>query len=493
MRRACGIQGGGSLGGKRQNRFELAAPALQPLERPVVPLADAGEASDALGAALTRAAQPPALLVQGGKRLRVLLLALCVDRTQLLELALDDRECLRGVPCFLARLLHRLLRTDRRLRDVRVSIPQARKLLRATPDAQIDGPDRLVQGRLTLGDAHHRLARVADRREGALDALADRTLGSTGLSAQAFLDADRLLRLVRRAERARQSRLELADLAREAGPADGGERELGLAQLLLQSTEFLGTLRLAAQRSELALDLAHHVLDARQVLHRALELALAGDLPAAEESRSRRLLDEQTQLLGLRVDDLRHAALLDHRVGLRAHAAAEEQLRHVAQAGRRVVDEVVRLARAEDLPLHRELGHASDVRREAVLLAGDGERGVGLLEGEDDLGEVQRRALRVADEDDVLHLLGAEVLDALLAQGPADRIGDVRLAAAVRAHDGVQPLGEAQPRVVAERFEAEQLDLPDAHTHLLVTAPRAPVPRARGLSHQLVVRVKAHH
>jgi hypothetical protein len=46
--------------------------------------------------------------------------------------------------------------------------------------------------------------------------------------------------------------------------------------------------------------------------------------------------------------------------------------------------------------------------------------------------------------------------------------------------------------VIAERFEAEQLDLPDAHTHLLVTAARAPMPRA-GLSHQFVVRVKAHH
>ena len=112
-----------------------------------------------------------------------------------------------------------------------------------------------MQGRLTLRDAHHRLAPSPTAAKARLDALADRTLSSTGLRAQAFLDADRLLRLADAPRRARAAS-ELADLAREAGPADGGERELGLAQLLLQSTEFLSTLRLAAQRSELALDLA---------------------------------------------------------------------------------------------------------------------------------------------------------------------------------------------------------------------------------------------
>src|SRR5690606_15710162 len=158
------------------------------------------------------------------------------------------------------------------------------------------------------------LAGLAERREGALDALADRALGDARFGATLLLDLHRGLRLARRFDRRAQRIVELADLAGQRGPALGRERELGLAQLLLERAELLGALRLTPQRAELTLDLAHHVLDARQVLRRALELALAGDLAAAEQRRAGGLLDEQPQLLGLRVDDLRHAALLDHRV-----------------------------------------------------------------------------------------------------------------------------------------------------------------------------------
>ena len=48
-----------------------------------------------------------------------------------------------------------------------------------------------------------------------------------------------------------------------------------------------------------------------------------------------------------------------------------------------------------------------------------------------------RRLARVAAlEDDVLHVLAAQALGALLAQHPGDRIDDVALAAAVGADDG---------------------------------------------------------
>ena len=61
-------------------------------------------------------------------------------------------------------------------------------------------------------------------------------------------------------------------------------------------------------------------------------------------------------------------------------------------------------------------------------------------------------------KDDVLHLRAAQVFDLLLAQHPGNGVGDVALAAAVRADDG----GDSVPckdylGVVGEGFETGDL------------------------------------
>ena len=58
-----------------------------------------------------------------------------------------------------------------------------------------------------------------------------------------------------------------------------------------------------------------------------------------------------------------------------------------------------------------------------------------------------------AGEDDVLHLVAAEALGALLAQHPGDGIGYVALAAAVGTDDGGHTLVESQLRAIGERFK----------------------------------------
>ena len=103
----------------------------------------------------------------------------------------------------------------------------------------------------------------------------------------------------------------------------------------------------ALQVLDLAVDLAQDVVDAQQVLARALHLALGGELAAAIERRAGGLLDEQAAVLRLGVDQLLDAPLLDDRVGLRADPGAEEQLGDVLQPAGRLVDEVLRLAGAE--------------------------------------------------------------------------------------------------------------------------------------------------
>ena len=67
------------------------------------------------------------------------------------------------------------------------------------------------------------------------------------------------------------------------------------------------------------------------------------------------------------------------------------------------------------------------------------------------LGWTIARALK----DDVLHLAAAQMLYALLAQNPGDRIGNVALAAAIRPDDaGDSVTGEDDFSVVREGFKA---------------------------------------
>ena len=80
-------------------------------------------------------------------------------------------------------------------------------------------------------------------------------------------------------------------------------------------------------------------------------------------------------------------------------------------------------------------------------------------QGQGDVGHPDRLAVPRAGEDHVLHAGAAEALGGLLAQHPADGIAEVRLPAAVRAHDGGNAAAvELEFGAVAERFESLQFD-----------------------------------
>src|SRR5207249_12237174 len=68
-----------------------------------------------------------------------------------------------------------------------------------------------------------------------------------------------------------------------------------------------------------------------------------------------------------------------------------------------------------------------------------------------------------AAEEDVLHPIAAQALGALFAHYPGDRIGDVALAASVRADDGGNALVEGKLRLVGEGFESVDFQAFKAH------------------------------
>ena len=180
---------------------------------------------------------------------------------------------------------------------------------------------------------------------------------------------------------------------------------------------------LARERPQLALHLGGDVLHAREMLVHALELARAFRLALLVLEHARRLLDERAAVLGLGLQDGIQVALADDGMRILAQARIVQDVEDVHAAGGGAVDQVLALARAV---------HAA---RDGDLGVVDGQRAVGVVEHEVDLGEPDAFARRRSGEDDVLHRLAAQVLGVALAEHPQNGVGDVRFARAVGSHD----------------------------------------------------------
>ena len=182
---------------------------------------------------------------------------------------------------------------------------------------------------------------------------------------------------------------------------------------------------------------------------RELQLgAMAASLEAAEPGR---LLDQRPPLGRPRREDRLDLALADDRVHPLAEPEVGEQLDEVEPPHRGPVDEVLPLAAAMQPP------------RDGELRVVDGQRTVGVVEEELDLAEVGRAARAAAGEEDVVRLLGPQLGRAEGAGGPADRVGDVGLAGAVRADDHADARLETDLDRVGEGLEATQLDGAQMH------------------------------
>ena len=231
----------------------------------------------------------------------------------------------------------------------------------------------------------------------------------------------------------------------------GEQPQPGVAGVGLDDGGPAGRLGLAAQRPELATDLAREVLHAGEVgLHR-LELAQRAFLALAVLEDAGRLLDEAAALLGGGAQHGVELALADDDVHLAADAAVAQQLLHVEQAARGAVDRVVGAAVAEHRAGDRHLGVV------------DRQRAVGVVDRQGHLGAAERRAAGGAGEDDVLHLAAAQRLGALLPHHPRERVDDVGLAGAVGAHDAGDARLEPQVGRRGEGLEALQGEALDVH------------------------------
>ena len=164
-----------------------------------------------------------------------------------------------------------------------------------------------------------------------------------------------------------------------------------------------------------------------------------------ELAEPRRLLHELAPLVRLRGEHRLDLALADDGVHRAAEADVREQLDEVGAANLCLVDEVLALAAAVQPPGDRDLGEVELAEAAALV-----------VEDQLDLAALRRRPALSPVEEDVVRLLGAQLGRRQRAGRPDDRIGDVRLARAVRADDDGDAGLELQLEGVRERLEAAQ-------------------------------------
>ena len=271
-------------------------------------------------------------------------------------------------------------------------------------------PTRSPRRARAVGALGQRLALLAARRERLLGRLAASRDGG-----------QRLLGLGAALARGARRRLRLLQLEPARAQRVAAQLPARLERLALQARVQLGRFGLALERPQARARLALDVERAVEVVLRARELELRAAAALAVLAEPGRLLDQQAAVARLGGDDRLDAALRDDRVRLLAEARVGQQLEHVDEPAARTVEAVLAVAGAVEPAQDRDLGEVEP------------ERAVGVVEHQLDLGLLARLAAVAAAEDHVLHRLPAHGQRRLLAERPQDRVGDVRLARAVRA------------------------------------------------------------
>ena len=148
----------------------------------------------------------------------------------------------------------------------------------------------------------------------------------------------------------------LCELGRVAKPGLARDDQLERALLRAQLLVAIGLRGLAIERRDLAAQLDQDVVHAQQVLLGRAQLGFGLLAPLAVLPDPRSLLEDHAPVLGLARDQIRDLALLDDRVAARADARIEEEIQHVAQPDRHLVDRVLALSGAVQPARDLDLG-----------------------------------------------------------------------------------------------------------------------------------------
>ena len=215
----------------------------------------------------------------------------------------------------------------------------------------------------------------------------------------------------------------LGGLTGSAVPASVRARHQPSGQLVAGVRPAGLLLGLGGQPAGLRPELAQDVLDAGQVGLGLGQLLLGPAAAALMAANPGDLLEQRPAFLWPEGQRLVDHALADEQEGVVGEVGRVEQLDQVPQPDPTAIQQVVVLARPIQPPA------------ELQDLVVDRQQAVGVVEDEADVGHAQGRSLVRAGEDDVLGLAAAQG-PALLPERPAQAVGEVALARAVRSDDG---------------------------------------------------------
>ena len=251
-------------------------------------------------------------------------------------------------------------------------------------------------------------------------------------------------------------------------PARIEQQRLGPPDVLAEAAVTLRLARLLLQRLELRLDRRDHVVEPQQVGRGRLEPLLGFAAACLQAGGTGGVFEEEAAFGRLGLDQRADSRLADQRPGPGAGSGIGEQQLHIARPHLAPVDPIGRAAAALDAAQDFDL---------VSVVEGKGRVAGAVVEAQRDLGDVARRPPGGAGEDHIVHGAAAQAPRRGLAHNPAQRFGQVRFAATVRADDPGQAGLDRQLGAVNERFEPEKAKPLDLHRPPRAPAPALPISR----------------
>ena len=238
--------------------------------------------------------------------------------------------------------------------------------------------------------------------------------------------------------------------------------QLRLQMLKLNLNLFVaaGLAGLTLERTDLALHLFDGIGDAQKILLGVFQLAERFLFLRFEFRDASGFFKDHPAIFRLAGKDLRDVALRQNAVARATDARAHEQLLDVLQPARRAVEKIFATAVAENPPCQGDF-IISDFNSRCLQTfpAHTAER-------ERNFRHTDGSASIRAVEDHVGHFAAAQGLGGLLTQHPADGVGDIGLAAAVRPDDGSHAGLEIQRRLVREGLKAKNREILEIHSSI---------------------------
>ena len=234
-----------------------------------------------------------------------------------------------------------------------------------------------------------------------------------------------------------------------------GERHGKLALFVFEFLPAPGLSRLIFDGAHAFFDFVDDVAEPQEIGVDTLEFAQADLFLRLVLADARGLFEDCSAVLFVRREQDVHLALLDERIGIHPDPGVHEEVADVAKTTTLLVDVVFALAAAVEPP------------RDTDGLVVSGQHALCVGEGEGGFGIAGRAPGRGAVENDVLHLIATQGLDALFAKDPLDRVDDVALSTAIGPDKGRKPWLKEKFRLICKRLEAANLKLFQPHGRFL--------------------------